>query len=162
MPWIGQAERDQEDDQALADAEVQDRGLGRAVLVGDRIHEQRPAVLQIRDHRHADDAHEQLHPAVRRRARRDLVQRAGVGFNRHRLLQESAGSLPRCLRVRDYGLHFGLPRTAVVATAFLPSGFMWDAARGSDIRRPRPSAKVEVFYLWHKLMLMDLSVTTGE
>jgi hypothetical protein len=31
--------------------------------VGERIDEQGPAVLQVGDHGHADDAHDQLHPA---------------------------------------------------------------------------------------------------
>src|SRR5712671_217997 len=35
----------------------------------DRIYKQRPAVLQIRDHGHADDADHQLHPPVCRRLR---------------------------------------------------------------------------------------------
>src|SRR6516164_8612012 len=39
-----------------------DRGASPVILGIDRIDEQRPAVLQIGDHRHADDAHDELEP----------------------------------------------------------------------------------------------------
>ena len=40
-----------------------DRGAAPVIFRVDRIDEQRPAVLQVRDHRHADDAHDELKPA---------------------------------------------------------------------------------------------------
>src|SRR5229473_1041082 len=46
-----------------------DRSSSPMELGVDRIYEQRPAVLQIRDHGHADDADRQLHPPIRRRLR---------------------------------------------------------------------------------------------
>ena len=42
-----------------------DGRTGPAELVADGSDEKRPAVLQVGDHRHADDAHEKLDPAVR-------------------------------------------------------------------------------------------------
>jgi hypothetical protein len=45
-----------------------DRGPAPAVLVSDRIYEQRPAVLEIGNHRHADDAHQELPPSIERMA----------------------------------------------------------------------------------------------
>ena len=49
-----------------------DRRAAPVVFRVDRIDEQRPAILQVRDHRHADDAHDELHPAeaAGRRCRR--------------------------------------------------------------------------------------------
>ena len=40
-----------------------DRGAAPVIFRIDRIDEQRPAILQVGDHRHADDAHDQLKPA---------------------------------------------------------------------------------------------------
>src|SRR5262249_39662809 len=39
-----------------------DRRAAPVILGVDRIDEQRPAVLQVGDHRHADDAHHELEP----------------------------------------------------------------------------------------------------
>src|SRR6202000_376684 len=55
-----------------------------------RIDEQRPAILQVRDHRHADDAHHELHPAEVRR----------LALNGRRLVWRNA--------------HFFSPRHAIV------------------------------------------------
>ena len=43
-----------------------DRSAAPAILLVDRIDEQRPAVLQVGDHHHADDASTELKPAIRR------------------------------------------------------------------------------------------------
>ena len=40
-----------------------DRGTAPAMLVGNRIDEQRPSVLQVGDHRHAHDSHRELAPS---------------------------------------------------------------------------------------------------
>ncbi|MNM98068.1 hypothetical protein D3C81_1105890 [compost metagenome] len=48
-----------------------DRGAAPVVFIVDRVDEQRPAVLHVGDHRHADHAEDQLHPR-RRKARRGL------------------------------------------------------------------------------------------
>ena len=47
-----------------------DRGAAPVVFLIDRIDEQRPAVLQVGDHHHADDAEDQLTPARRFRRHR--------------------------------------------------------------------------------------------
>jgi hypothetical protein len=46
-----------------------------AVAVMDRLHEQRPAVLQVGDHHHAGDAHPQLQPPIRHALESSLAQR---------------------------------------------------------------------------------------
>ena len=59
-----------------------DGGTVPAELLSDRSHEQCPAVLQVGDHHHADDADDQLQPAVGRRTRgRSLLRRHDVPPN---------------------------------------------------------------------------------
>jgi len=49
-----------------------DRGATPVKFRVDRIDEQRPAILQVCDHRHADETHHQLHPAIIRGLRHRL------------------------------------------------------------------------------------------
>ncbi|MGY4435870.1 hypothetical protein ACVWWO_008347 [Bradyrhizobium sp. F1.13.1] len=56
-----------------------DRGASPMVRVIDRIDEQRPAVLQVGDHRHADDAHDQLEPTETCAKRRGRDSAIGAG-----------------------------------------------------------------------------------
>ena len=51
-----------------------DRGPAPVVLLVDRVDEQRPAVLQVGDHHHADDADHELQPTGGRRLNRTAVR----------------------------------------------------------------------------------------
>ncbi|MGY3411417.1 hypothetical protein ACVWZV_007530 [Bradyrhizobium sp. GM5.1] len=63
------------------------------VRVIDRIDEQGPAILQVGDHRHADDAHDQLEPAETCAERRGRDSAIGAG-NHQEPPKRLSGSTP--------------------------------------------------------------------
>src|SRR5262249_15611112 len=83
-----------------------DRGPSPMIFLIDRIDEQRPAVLQVGDHHHADDAENQLSPA----------RRLGGG--------RSCGHYTRRRR------HVLFPPSALSK----PSGFYWSLPLGGPSR----------------------------
>ncbi|MFK4487820.1 hypothetical protein ABIA45_002898 [Bradyrhizobium sp. USDA 336] len=68
-------------DDEIGEGEL-DRGAPPVVGGIDRIDEQRPAILQIGDHRHADDAHAELEPAETGAKRRGGGGAARAGNHR--------------------------------------------------------------------------------